>query len=96
MGTLNILVFNWRCWLNPTIGEAEVFTHEVIKRWVEAGHNVSLFASEFPNCRRGEVVDGIRIARAGGRIRFIGKLKKYYGKYFSKESNLSQISRRCC
>ena len=51
METLRILVFDWRCWVNPAMGGAEVFTREVCKRWVERGHEVTLFASEFPNCK---------------------------------------------
>jgi len=26
MELLNILIFNWRCWLNPEMGGVEVFT----------------------------------------------------------------------
>jgi len=51
MESLSILVFNWRCWLNPAMGGAEVFTREVAKRWVRVGYEVALFASEFPNCK---------------------------------------------
>jgi len=46
-------MFDWRCWLNPAMGGAEVFTYEVAKRWVEAGHEVTLFTSEFPNLEKG-------------------------------------------
>jgi hypothetical protein len=38
------------------MGGAEVFTHEVAKLWVRRGHEVTLFASEFPNCKKEEVV----------------------------------------
>jgi glycosyltransferase involved in cell wall biosynthesis len=68
------------------MGGAEVFTREVAKRWVKAGHEVTLFTSEFPNCRKEEVVDGVRIVRAGGRYSVYWKAKRYYKKYFSKES----------
>jgi len=51
METLRILVFNWRCWLNPAMGGAEVFTYEVTKRWVKTKHEVTLFTSEFPSCK---------------------------------------------
>ena len=34
---MNILWLNWRCWLNPAMGGAEVFTYEVAKRWVDLG-----------------------------------------------------------
>ncbi|MEM3833354.1 MAG: glycosyltransferase family 4 protein [Thermoprotei archaeon] len=85
METLKILIFNWRCWLNPEAGGAEVFTYEVAKRWVEAGHDVTLFTSEFPNCVKEEVMDGVRVVRDGGKYSVYWKAKKYYKKRFSKE-----------
>ena len=85
MESLRILVFNWRCWLNPEAGGAEVFTREVAKRWVELGHEVSLFTSAFDGCRREEVLDGVRVVRAGGRFSVYWKAKKYYKRFFSKE-----------
>jgi glycosyltransferase involved in cell wall biosynthesis len=85
MEKLKILWFNWRCWLNPEMGGAEVFTHENAKRWVRAGHEVTLFTSEFPNCGREEFVDGVRIVRAGGKYGVYWKARKYYKKYFSKD-----------
>ena len=85
METLKVLVFNWRCWLNPAMGGAEVFTYENAKRWVKAGHEVILFTSKFPNCERDEVVDGVRIVRAGGKYSVYWKAKKYYRKYFCRE-----------
>jgi glycosyltransferase involved in cell wall biosynthesis len=85
MEKLKILWFNWRCWLNPEMGGAEVFTHENAKRWVKAGHEVTLFASEFLGCKREEVVEGVRIVRAGGKYSVYWKAKKYYRKCFSKE-----------
>lgn len=78
MDALKILVFNWRCWLNPEAGGAEVFTREVCRRWVGWGHEVALFTSEFDGCGREEVVDGVRIVRAGGRYSVYWKAKKYY------------------
>ena len=86
MGGLRVLWFNWRCWLNPAMGGAEVFTHEVAKRWAKAGHEVTLFTSEFPNCKRDEVLDGVHIVRSGGKYSVYGQAKKYYGRYFSKEN----------
>ena len=67
------------------MGGAEVFTHEVAKRWVKAGHEVTLFTSEFAGCREEEILDGIRVVRAGGRFGVYWIAKKYYGKVFSKE-----------
>ena len=85
MESLRVLVFNWRCWLSPWAGGAEVFTREVAKRWVKGGHEVTLFSSEFPGCRREEVVDGVRVVRAGGKFSVYWKAKKYYKELFLKE-----------
>jgi glycosyltransferase involved in cell wall biosynthesis len=83
--SLNILFFNWRCWLNPEMGGAEVFTHEVAKGLTTAGHHVTLFTSTFPSCEHEEVIDGIRIVRRGGKIAVYQQAKRQYNKYFSKE-----------
>ena len=67
------------------MGGAEVFTREVAKRWVRAGHEVSLFAGEFEGCKREEFVDGVRVVRGGGRFGVYRLAKKFYKKRFSKE-----------
>jgi glycosyltransferase involved in cell wall biosynthesis len=85
MDRLKILWFNWRCWLNPTMGGAEVYTREVAKRWIQAGHEITLFTSAFPNCKPDEVLDGVRVVRSGGKYSMYLDAKKYYKKYFSKE-----------
>ena len=64
-GHLRVLFLNWRDITNPEAGGAEVYTHEVAKRWVEQGHQVSLLTSRFPGCSQAETVDGVRIRRIG-------------------------------
>jgi glycosyltransferase involved in cell wall biosynthesis len=82
---MKILWFNWRCWLNPSMGGAEVFTYEVAKRWVVLGHEVTLFTSKFPGCKDEETLDGIKIIRAGGRFTVYRQAKNFYSKRFKKE-----------
>ncbi len=79
---MDVLFFNWRCWLNPLGGGAERFTYEVARRLVERGCRVSWFTSRFPGCKREEVVDGIRLVRAGGKYTVYLEAKKYYKKCF--------------
>ena len=64
-GHLRVLFLNWRDIANPDAGGAEVYTHEVAKRWVEEGHQVSLLTSRFSGCSRAETLDGVRIRRVG-------------------------------
>ena len=77
MIAVKMLWLNWRCWLNPAMGGAEVFTYEVAKRWVASGHDVTLFTAKFPGSKTEETVDGIKIVRAGGRFTVYGKAKRF-------------------
>jgi glycosyltransferase involved in cell wall biosynthesis len=85
METLKILIFNWKDIKNPEAGGAEVFTHENAKRWAKAGHEVTLFTSEFNGCKKDEVIDEVRVIRAGGKYLVYRKAREYYKKFFSKE-----------
>jgi len=85
MKHFKILWLNWRCWLNPEMGGAEVFTREVAELWAETGHEITLFTSEFPGCKKEEIADGINIVRSGGRLSVYHQAKKFYSKRFKKE-----------
>ncbi len=80
-----MLWYNWKDIKHPLSGGAEVFTHEVAKRLVARGHEVTLFASTFPGSPREEVVDGVRVIRAGGRYTVYWKARSHYKKLFANE-----------
>ncbi len=61
-----ILVLNWRDNKHTWAGGAEVYIHELAKRWVKEGHQVTLFCGNDGQCARNEVVDGVQIVRRGG------------------------------
>jgi len=88
---MNILILNWRDIKNPKGGGAEILTHELARRWVSAGHNVTLFSSEFPGCKKQEDLDGVKIIRAGypdARFLFSSvhfSAYRYYKKKFKKK-----------
>ncbi len=62
---MNILILNWRDIKNPRAGGAELLTHEIAKRWVAAGHAVTMFSERFEGAISEEVVDGVTIIRRG-------------------------------
>jgi glycosyltransferase involved in cell wall biosynthesis/O-antigen/teichoic acid export membrane protein len=64
-GRARILFLNWRDITNPDAGGAEVVTHEVAKRWVQWGYDVTLLTSRFGGSRHTEILDGVRIRRIG-------------------------------
>jgi glycosyltransferase involved in cell wall biosynthesis/O-antigen/teichoic acid export membrane protein len=64
-GHRRILILNWRDIRNPDAGGAEVVTHEVAKRWVQRGEEVTLLTSRFVGAPNVETLDGVRIRRLG-------------------------------
>jgi glycosyltransferase involved in cell wall biosynthesis len=62
---LRILFVNWRDITNPAAGGAEIFTHEVAKRWVAEGHDVSLLTSGYDGCSSTATYDGVLVRRMG-------------------------------
>jgi len=64
-GLAKFLAVNWRDLKDPDAGGAEVHLHEILKRLVANGHEVTLFASRFPGAAVEEEYDGVRVYRAG-------------------------------
>lgn len=85
---MRILLFNWRDIKNPHAGGAEIFTHEIIKRWAAKGHDVTLFTSKFPGCRLEEKIDNIKIIRDGGKYTVYWKARDHYNKQFKGEFDI--------
>jgi glycosyltransferase involved in cell wall biosynthesis len=78
---MRILWYNWRDIKNPDAGGAEVFTHEVCKRLLggkDGAQSITLFAASFDGSKPEEIVDGIRIVRAGSKYSVYKKAKEFY------------------
>ncbi len=62
---MKILHVNHRDIHHPNAGGLEVLVHEISRRWIQNGHEVSLLCAGFPNAPKMEMVDGIRTHRLG-------------------------------
>ncbi|WP_063836967.1 glycosyltransferase family 4 protein [Phaeacidiphilus oryzae] len=60
------LFLNWRDPRHPQAGGAEVYCHEIARRWVAAGIRVTLLTARFGGAAGWETLDGVEIRRAGG------------------------------
>jgi glycosyltransferase involved in cell wall biosynthesis/GT2 family glycosyltransferase len=60
-----VLLVNWRDTEHPDAGGAETFAHEVARRWVERGHEVTLLSSGFPGAQASTEIDGVGVRRLG-------------------------------
>ncbi|HRP02956.1 MAG TPA: glycosyltransferase family 4 protein [Candidatus Kapabacteria bacterium] len=87
---MKILVINWQDIKNPNGGGAEVHAHEIFKRIVAQGHDVTFFSCEVDGLPNNEVIDGINIIRSGGRNTFNFTVPSYYTKHF-KDINFDII-----
>lgn len=74
---VRVLWLNWRDIKNPEAGGAEVFTHEVMRRLVKKGYEMTLFTSHFLNAPKNERIDGINIIRDGGKYTVYSKARNY-------------------
>lgn len=61
---LKILIYNWRDTKHKWTGGAEVYIHELAKRWVKDGNQVTLFCGNGTKRPNGKI-DGIEIIRKG-------------------------------
>lgn len=58
-------MLNWRYLGHPSGGGAEVLSHEVLKRMVAAGHEVTCFSGDFPGATPEGELDGVKLVRKG-------------------------------
>ena len=62
---MNLLAFNWRDPRHPEAGGAEIHLAEILTRAVRDGDQVTWLAEAFPGSKAEEVVQGMRVLRAG-------------------------------
>ncbi|MGI5242311.1 glycosyltransferase family 4 protein [Dactylosporangium sp. CA-139066] len=75
---MRILVCNWKDLRHPQAGGAEVYTHEIARRWVAAGHMVTQFCAAVDGAPAVEDIDGVRVVRHGGRLGVYPAARDYY------------------
>ena len=85
---MKILILSWRDIKSPFSGGAELFTYENAKRWVAFGHEVTWFSSDFGNCDKEEIIDGIKIIRRGTEITVHYQAFRHYNKCFKGKFGL--------
>ena len=82
---MKILIFNWQDTTNPLAGGAEVHLHEIFKRIVAMGHDVTLYCNHYDKAPKEESLNGIRVIREGGRNDFNVYVPLRYFTRFRKE-----------
>lgn len=96
VGKKRVLILNWRDTKHVWAGGAEVYVHEIAKRWVKQGSSVTLFCGNDNQSVRNEIIDGVEIVRRGGTytvylwaaIYYILKFRKNYDVIIDSENGI--------
>jgi glycosyltransferase involved in cell wall biosynthesis len=72
------LWFNWRDIRHPEAGGAEVLTHEVMRRLVLDGYDMTLFCPRVKGRPAEEVIDGVKLVRKGGKYTVYRSGRSYF------------------
>jgi len=63
-----ILFFNWKDIAHPKAGGAEVVTHAIAKKLAKNDHKVTLITAKYPNSKKNDQIDGVKIIRLGNLV----------------------------
>lgn len=83
-----ILIFNWRDTKHRYAGGAELYVHEIAKRFVKERYSVTIFCGNDGVSHRYETVDGVEIIRRGGFYFVYFWAFLYYISYFKDEYDI--------
>lgn len=84
---MRILWFNWKDIKHPEAGGAEVYTHEIAKRLIEKGHEITLFTSHFEGAERRDEIDGIEIIRGGKIVGLFDTVYSHAKRFYRENKN---------
>jgi glycosyltransferase involved in cell wall biosynthesis len=84
-----ILWLNWKDINHPLAGGAEVVTHELCKKLVEEGNQVTLLTSQYQDAKDTDEIDGIKIVRVGENKFLHGfQANWYYTKHLKNQFDI--------
>src|SRR5512133_295861 len=63
---MKILWISWKDWQHPEAGGAEVVLHELAKRQVAEGHEVTILTALYAGSSKHDEIDGVKIIRLKG------------------------------
>ncbi len=77
---MRILWFNWRDINHPDAGGAELLTHEIMRRFVRRGDEMTLFCAKVKGRPSQDQIDGVNLVRDGGKYTVYGRGQSYFKK----------------
>jgi glycosyltransferase involved in cell wall biosynthesis/O-antigen/teichoic acid export membrane protein len=76
--SMRILIFTWRDLAHTKAGGAEIYTNNVAREWVRAGHDVTLFCAAVEGRPEKQEDGGVHIIRRGTRFSVYREAKRFY------------------
>ncbi|NJE03855.1 glycosyltransferase family 4 protein [Thermococcus sp. MV11] len=84
---MKILWLNWKDIEHPEAGGAEVYTHEIAKRLIENGHEITLFTSYFEGAEPRAEIDGIEVVRRGKIVGVFDTVYSHAKRFYRENRN---------
>lgn len=75
---MRIVWFSWKDSRHPAAGGAELVSHEIMKRLVRDGHQVTLITARPKSLPARETIEGIKVVRLGNRYSVYFKAYRYF------------------
>jgi glycosyltransferase involved in cell wall biosynthesis len=82
---MRVLIMNWRDLTHPQSGGAEVYMHEMARRWTVEGIDVAWLTQRSASSARSQVIDGIHFHRTGGRVTMYVRVALTYLRHMRKD-----------
>jgi glycosyltransferase involved in cell wall biosynthesis len=86
MEKYKILHIEYRDYIHPEAGGAEVVLREVYRRLTDQGHQVDYLTSQYPGCVPTDVMDGVRMIRTGNKWNFNWVAPRYFKKHLEQNN----------
>jgi glycosyltransferase involved in cell wall biosynthesis len=83
---VRVLAFNWRDPEHPEAGGAELHLHEILRRFVRDGHEVTQLASGFAGGAPETAIDGVQVVRRGRWFDANWALRRAYARDLGQRS----------
>ncbi|MFT7646571.1 MAG: glycosyltransferase involved in cell wall biosynthesis [Candidatus Poriferisodalaceae bacterium] len=89
-----VLMCSFRDLAHPGAGGAEVYTHEVLRRWAGQGHDVTLFSAGVDGEPLESEADGYRIVRGGSRAGVYRAARNFHRRSPNFDLVIDQVNTR--
>lgn len=85
---MKIVLLNWKDIKHPLAGGAETLSHQIFKRLVKDGHDITMIVSKPKGQAQFDEIDGYKVVRMGNKLTLYPRAMFYYLKNLKSSADL--------